>query len=455
MPGGDSELLLLMTNPKLPGDTRIILVNPRWCLEIDFADHIADTVQRQSHLAGSLDWTEFNGQVYNTAAEAAKARFLSMNHFEAEDPHVHMKGRENTYKNTDDVLPTPLCSKLVQCLKSAYSRGHGDVVYLAKNYDYEYVAGDLSSAEDMHMTAFTVAAARKMHATWETEIRPILEDVKAEDQMHIGLALKRFEMMNLDWHADISFAYMVPTFGHVINFKNPIIQPIPKDFNWARIEHWAFGWVGNLSMWESTVEMPHCEIFEMQHSGVLKFVVRVELSFPLEPHCRWITYIDPHHLQPKSHSSVAESLTIDGVYSYAYDLPHPTEVFPEQDLGFRDFTNGGENPTKKMKRGFRSGRTRYKNRVWTCTETKAASLQGSFRCCFRFVVIQMVLLLFSKLDEHRAFQMYTADTGVDGNLTSSFLLSRLFPWPGAGMSTVPSSPTHKDNTFYCMGLPDS
>ena len=77
-----------------------------------------------------------------------------------------------------------------------------------------------------------------------------------------------------------------------------------------------------------------------------------------------------------------------------------------------------------------------------------------FLCGFRLLLLSFGLL-FSPLDEHRAFQRSPADTGVDGNLTLRFLLYLLFPSTRAGMSTVPSSPTHKDKTFYWLGLIDS
>ena len=97
--GGVQELLLLMTNPKLPGDTRFVLVDPLHCLELEFPDLIADTVQRQIHLEKAHDWCEFNGTKYNSVAQAAQARFLELPQFEATEVHVHMKGRGKNYKN--------------------------------------------------------------------------------------------------------------------------------------------------------------------------------------------------------------------------------------------------------------------------------------------------------------------------------------------------------------------
>ena len=117
--GGDSELLLLMTNPKLPGDTRSILVDPHFCLELEFADLIADTVQRQSHIATAHDWCEFNGEKHSTVAEAAKARFLAMPQFEATDVHVRMKGRGKDYKKTQMIFRRHL---LFQSLSMFLSR---------------------------------------------------------------------------------------------------------------------------------------------------------------------------------------------------------------------------------------------------------------------------------------------------------------------------------------------
>ena len=392
MPGGDSELLLLMTNPKLPGDTRFILMDPLHCLELEFADLIADTVQRQSHLENSHDWREFDGVKYNSVAEAAKARFLAMPQFEATEVHVHMKGRGKHYKNTDDISPTPVVSKLVHVLKVAYKRGKGDVVFLANDYGYDFQAKKLSTKDDMHMTAFTVGAARKLLAKFDSEIKPILEDVKSKDFMHIGVVLKRYMFSTLKWDADISFGWLVPTFGHVLHFQNPIIQPIRNDFDWTRIEYWDYGWVGDMSMWRNSDKMSKVEIFEMTHDECLKFVCHVPLHFPLERQACWITYIDPPHLQPQSDKSIAEYLKIDGEFKVAYDLPHPVESFPEQDLGFHDHTERGEKPSKRFKRGFRSGRVRYKNRIWTSKQTEAASPQCSHRfCLWLFFFIQIVL----------------------------------------------------------------
>ena len=88
----------------------------------------------------------------------------------------------------------------------------------------------------MHMTAFTVAAARKLLAIFETEIKPVLQDAKTTDFMNIGLVLKGYLLSTLNWDSDISFGYLVPTFGHRVHFKNQIIQPLRNDFDWTREE---------------------------------------------------------------------------------------------------------------------------------------------------------------------------------------------------------------------------
>ena len=74
---------------------------------------------------------------------------------------------------------------------------------------------------------------------------------------------------------------------------------------------------------------------------------------------------------------------------------------------------------------------------------------------FVWLCVDADLILMRPMDEHRAFQRSPADTRVDGNLISRFLLYVLFPSTGVGMSTVPSSPTYKDKTFYWWGLIDS
>ena len=183
---------------------------------------------------------------------------------------------------------------------------------------------------------------------------------------------------------------MVPTFGHVLRFHHPIIQPFRDDFDWTRDEQWEYGWVGDMSMWRNSDKMGNVEIAEMNHDESLKIVCRVPLHFPLERCACWITYIDYSiHSQPHFDTSKAECLKIDGEYKAAYDLPHATESFPEQDHGYNDHTEGGDKPSKRMKRSLRSGAVRYKKRIWTSKQTEAASPQCShrFRFCFSFLFI--------------------------------------------------------------------
>ena len=174
-----------------------------------------------------------------------------------------MHGRGETYKNTDDISPKPIVSKLVHVLKEATQRGVGDVVFLANNYGTLYLDNKLKTEDEMHMTSFTVTAARKLLARFEAEIKPILEDVETKYFMHIGIVLKRYLLSTLNWQADISFGWLVPTFGHVLHFRHPILQPIRRGFNWIRDEYWHYGWVGNMSMWLSTEKMPVVGIYKM------------------------------------------------------------------------------------------------------------------------------------------------------------------------------------------------
>ena len=138
MLGGVQELLLLMANPKLPGDTRFILVDPHHCLDEEFADFIAENVRRHSNLETSHAWDSFQGTKYNSVAAAAQARFLSMPQFEAGNIHVHGKGRGKDYQNTDDISPTPIVSIIVHVLKAAHQRGKGDVVFVPNDYQYDF-----------------------------------------------------------------------------------------------------------------------------------------------------------------------------------------------------------------------------------------------------------------------------------------------------------------------------
>ena len=130
-------------------------------------------------------------------------------------------------------------------------------------------------------------------------------------------------------------------------------------------------------MWQNADQMPRVEIFEMTHDESLKKCCHVHLHFPLERHASWITYIDPHYLQQPCDTSIAEYLKIDGEIKVVYELPHPDEHFPEQDHGFHDYSASGQKPSKRFKRGFRSGRTRYHSRIWTSKQTEAASPQCS------------------------------------------------------------------------------
>ena len=388
--GGVQELLLLMANPKLPGDTRFILVDPHYCLDEEFADFIADNVRRQSNLETSHAWDSYKGTKYNSVAAAAQARFLEMPQFEAEDVHVHMKGRGKNYKKPEDIPPTSLASKLVHVLKAAHKMGKGDIVFLSNDYDYDEVNKKLTTRNAMHMTAFTVAAARKLLAVFETEIKPVLQDATVSDTKNIGKVLKGFLLSTLNWDSDISFGYLVPTLGHRINFKQLLVHPIRYDFDWTREEYWACGWVGNLDMWNNADQMPRVEIFEMTRDESLKMRCHVYPQYPLEPYACWITYIDQIYLEGED-TSPCEYLRIDGEMRSVYNLPHPQEDFTEEAHGFTDYSDSGQKPPKRFKRGFRSGRTRYQNRIWTSKKNNEAA---SPQCIHRF---DMWLLMFSQI----------------------------------------------------------
>jgi len=121
-------------NPKLPKDTRLIVFNPRWCLDEEFADSLARQLQRlHASETGDTDWHHFQGHRYPDLASASRARFMSTTSTIAEDPHVHMKGRSKEYDD-DKIKPTPLAVKMVQILKTADSASRGDVVMFPGDY---------------------------------------------------------------------------------------------------------------------------------------------------------------------------------------------------------------------------------------------------------------------------------------------------------------------------------
>ena len=382
MCGGDSELLLLMTNPKLPGDTRIILMNPLCCFELEYADLIADTVQRQCHLQHSHNWCEYDGETYDSVAQAAKARFLALPKFETPPPHVHMQGRGPDYKNTDDIAPTPIVSKLAAVLRKGHRCGNGDILFLSNNFVLTQGPFELRTGDEMHMTAFTVGAARKLLERFDSEIKPLLLEVRKEGHcMHIGIVLRRFILANHNWDAELSFGWLLPTFGHVLHFKEPMFLPISEDYTFERDEFWKYKWVGKMYMWKSETEMPYVQIFKMDRDELLHVVVDVPLTFPLSPDQTWKSFIEVERLTPKAVTSAAEFLKIDGKIKSAYDLPHAIENYPEESRGFTDYNESGETPTKKFKRAFRSGRTRYKNRIWTTDKCEADAQRCMHRCC--------------------------------------------------------------------------
>ena len=384
-----------MANPKLPGDTRFILVDPHYCLDEEFADFIAENVRRHSNLETSHAWDSFQGTKYNSVAAAAQARFLTMEEFQAEHVHVHMQGRGKDYKKPEDISPTSITSKLVHVLKVAHTRGKGDIVFLSNEYEFDEATKKLTTRNEMHMTAFTVAAARKLLAIFETEIKPVLQDAKTTDFMNIGLVLKGYLLSTLNWDSDISFGYVVPTFGHRVNFKHPLIAPIRYDFEWTREEYWTCGWVGNLGMWQNADAMPRVTILQMTHDESLKGICHVYPQYPLERYMCWITYIEPHYLQKPCDTSMPEYLKVDGEIKAVYDLPHPKEHFPEQAHGFSDYSDSGQKPAKRFKRGFRSGRTRYQTRIWTSQQNnEAASPQCIHRFYMWLLMLSQIVLFF-------------------------------------------------------------
>ena len=111
-----------MANPKLPGDTRFILVDPHYCLDEEFADFITENVRRHSNLETSHAWDSYRGTKYNSVAAAAQARFLTMAQFEAEDVHVHMKGRGKNYKKNPKIFHRRLLFQSVYMFLRLHTR---------------------------------------------------------------------------------------------------------------------------------------------------------------------------------------------------------------------------------------------------------------------------------------------------------------------------------------------
>ena len=199
--------------------------------------------------------------------------------------------------------------------------------------------------------------------------------------MHIGIVLRRFILANIHWGAELAFGWLLPTFGHVVHFKEPMLQPISEDYSFQRDEFWYYGWVGKMNMWKSESVMPYVQIFKMDHDELLQLVVDVHLTFPLSPDQTWKSFIEVERLTPVAATSVAEFSKIDGEIKSAYDLPHATENYFEESHGYTDYNESDEKPTKKFKRAKRSGRTRHKNRIWTTDLCEADAPRCIHRCC--------------------------------------------------------------------------
>ena len=113
---------MLGPNPKLPKDTRLIVFNPRWCFDVEFADHLHTNLKQfVDHEWCHLDWFVYCDKSYEDVAAVASARFLAMPEIEVVDPHEHMKGRSPEFDD-DKIKPISLVVKIMQVLKKLTSR---------------------------------------------------------------------------------------------------------------------------------------------------------------------------------------------------------------------------------------------------------------------------------------------------------------------------------------------
>ena len=148
--------------------SRLIICDPRTCLDEEFADSLArQLVRLHEKEVGSTDWHCFQGERYPDLASASKARFLSTTSTIAEDPHVHMQGRGKGYDD-DKIKTTPLAVKITQILKAADMASRGDVVILSG--DYIEQNSHYRHDEGTHVISFSYQGCQKMPDHFDSDL---------------------------------------------------------------------------------------------------------------------------------------------------------------------------------------------------------------------------------------------------------------------------------------------
>ena len=361
-------------NPKLPKDTRLIVFNPRWCLDEEFADALARQLKRlHASETGSTDWLHFQGHVYPDLDSASRARFMSTNATIARDPHVHMRGRSKEY-DEDKIKPTPLIVKMVQILKTADSSSRGDVVMLSGNYkkkDTQWMHD-----ENCHVISFSYRGCCKMLDHFDTELGQALWDIRLQNRSNFGIAFHKYLKSMVDIRT-LAVSYCIPSVGHCLEFNDQLILPLDKHFDYTRSECWDCAWVaesdrmlrretGRMTLYTATAI-----------NDYLVKPVDVIIRYPSLPCDRWCSWwpfahIDGGELFDSNSDKEPTELTfLHGSKMWVNNFPDANHVIAAVLDAPR--SSGDEPQSKKHKRAVRTQNLLLSKRIWVENQQEALS----------------------------------------------------------------------------------
>ena len=382
-------------NPKLPKDCKLVVFNPLWCLDEEFADSLARQFQRLStYEASDTDWRVFEGRHYPDLEQAARARFLSTVSTIAQDPHVHMQGRSKEYDD-DKIKPTPLAVKMTQILKAADQASRGDVVILSGDYKEEH--DHWKHDTGCHVVSFSVQGCTKMLDHFDSELGQALWDIRIANRSNFGMAFNTFLKDMVDIR-HVAVSYCIPSIGHKLHFNQELILPIPSNFDYTRSECWSCNWVAESDQLLRPVSGKVTLFTKVEDIDYLVKPKDVIIRHPPELTDRWLSWWPfskrGHDTYDRNSTKEPTVLTYyNGEKFYVNNFPdvhgNTVMVQPEE---YRHTSAGPAN--KKRARSERSQHLLFKHRIWTSNQTEATRFYPLGLFVLRALLALSILLLW-------------------------------------------------------------
>jgi hypothetical protein len=363
------ELLHVMTNEKIPRDTRIIVVDPLWCPNEATANLIAAQVKETQDAMDGYEWHNVEGVRQCSLQHASQARCLGSKYFEESNAHLPMFGRHSKRDAENDSRPTKLLYILVQLLIEAQRNQRGE--FLVASADYGPRGKCLPT--NMHVYVLTVATAQKLLDNLDV-ITCEVEGLPEKDRSSFSEILLHLFI----WHAEfkkIRVGYLQPSIGNRLHYAHTGGEPsihMPVAYAHVRKEPWKHDSCGQPYPKRDAFGCMYFMLMTMDNSMQrLDDACYFNCDIKEEEVREWITFWDETKLVVDESYADEEKyeLCIDGVYKEVTPRILYKKVAPWKATDNK--YTGKAFVTAKRKRGERSSRQLTKYRKYTSCAAKA------------------------------------------------------------------------------------